>query len=308
MLKPVLIFKGVRMLNILILSVLLLLVSTASFAVSETAVNGREILEKMADYQRSITDSAFVKSRLSSCQYGIKANKITCVEDPRVKLLEAVGINYGKGNKDTKDVTIVVSPAAEKGVGMLNYTYDEPGKDNETWLYLSALGKVKRIASGNSEDDSEPASLFGSEFTTEDTDTGKLDDYTINVLGEATEAGRPVWKIETLPNAERARKTRYARTVLYVDKERFVSLRAEMYDKQPKEIKRLLTSKVDEIKGVWTARSQTMMNLVTNRLSNMVRTEINTDVSIPEDFLTQRTLTDVAFRETTLEKLRSQLK
>jgi hypothetical protein len=81
-----------------------------------------------------------------------------------------------------------------------------------------------------------------------------------------------------------------------------------MYDQHGKEIKRMLTSKVDEIKGVWTARSQTMMNLVANRLSNMVRSEINTGVSIPADFLTQRTLTDVAFRETTLAKLRAQLK
>ena len=278
------------------------------YAGENNAPNGRDILEKMSDFQRSITDSAFVKSRLSSCQYGIKDNKITCADTPRVKLLEAVGINYGKAKKDTKAVTIVVEPASEKGVGMLNYTFDETGKDNETWLYLSALGKVKRIASGNSDDDSEPASLFGSEFTTEDTDTGKLDDYTINMLGESQESGRPVWKIEMLPNVERAKKSRYGRRVLFVDKERFVSLRAELYDKQNKEIKRMLTSKVDEIKGVWTARSQTMLNLVTNRLSNMARTEINTEVSIPEDFLTQRTLTDVAFRETTLENLRAQLK
>lgn len=269
--------------------------------------NGRTILEKMSDFQRSVTDSAFVKSRLSSCQYGIKDNKITCVETPREKLLEAVGINDGRDKKDTKAVTIVVEPASEKGVGMLNYTYDETGKDNETWLYLSALGKVKRIASGNSDDDSEPASLFGSEFTTEDTDTGKLADYTINVLGESVENGRPVWKIETIPNAERARKTRYGRRVMYVDKERYVSLRVELYDKQNQEVKRLLTSKVEEIKGVWTARSQTMMNLVTNRLSNMARSEINSGVAIPEDFLSQRTLTDVAFRETTLEKLRAQI-
>ncbi|WP_082081861.1 outer membrane lipoprotein-sorting protein [Methylocucumis oryzae] len=209
---------------------------------------GREILDKMTDFQRSITDSAFVKSKLSSCQYGIKDKRITCVEEPRVKLLEAVGINDGVNRKDTKSVTVVLEPAIEKGVGMLNYTYDEAGKDNETWLYLSALGRVKRIASGNSEDDSEPASLFGSEFTTEDTDPGKLDEYTITLLGEATEAGRPVWKIETVPNAERAKKTRYARTVLYVDKERYVSLRSEMYDKNNKEIKRMITSKVDEIK------------------------------------------------------------
>lgn len=272
------------------------------------APSGREILEKMTDYQRSITDSAFVKSKLSSCQYGIKDKKITCAEEPRVKLLETVGINDGPNKKDTKSVTVVLEPAAEKGVGMLNFTFDEAGKDNETWLYLSALGRVKRIASGNSDEDSEPASLFGSEFTTEDTDPGKLDEYTITLLGEATEAGRPVWKIETVPNSSRAKKTRYARTVLYVDKERYVSLKSEMYDQHGKEIKRMLTSKVDEIKGVWTARSQTMMNLVANRLSNMVRSEINTGVSIPADFLTQRTLTDVAFRETTLAKLRAQLK
>ena len=279
-----------------------------NYVAASPAPAGRDILEKVADYQRSITNSAFSKSKLSSCQYGIKDKKITCVDSPRVKLLEAVGINYGTGNKDTKSVTIVVSPANEKGVGMLNYTYDEAGRDNETWLYLSALGRVKRIASGNSEDDSEPASLFGSEFTTEDTDTGKLDEYTINVLEESTEAERPVWKIETLSNPQRAKKTRYARTVFYVDKERFVNLRADMYDKQGKEIKRMLTSKVEQINGVWTARSQTMMNLVSNRLSNLIRTEINTGIKIPDDFLTQRTLTDVAFRETTLETLRAQIK
>ncbi|OAI23044.1 MULTISPECIES: outer membrane lipoprotein-sorting protein [Methylomonas] len=295
-----------RFANRLILAAVCAVLAQPAAAEEGGAPDGRAILEKLSDYQRSITDSAFVKSRLSSCQYGIKDNKITCAETPREKLLEAVGINDGKNKKDTKAVTIVLEPASEKGVGMLNYSYDETGKDNETWLYLSALGKVKRIASGNSDDDSEPASLFGSEFTTEDTETGKLDDYTINVLGDTVEAGRPVWKIETIPNAERARKTRYGRRVMYVDKERYVSLRVELYDKQNKEIKRLLTSKVEEIKGVWTARSQTMMNLVTNRLSNMARSEINSNVKIPDDFLTQRTLTDVAFRETTLEQLRAQ--
>ena len=29
---------------------------------------------------------------------------------------------------------------------MLTYQYDDPGRDTESWLYLSALGKVKRMA------------------------------------------------------------------------------------------------------------------------------------------------------------------
>ena len=106
---------------------------------------------------------------------------------------------------------------------MLSYGYDETGRDNETWLYLSTLGRVKRIASGDSDEETEPASLFGSEFTTEDTDTGKLEEYSINVLEETTTSGREVWKIEMIPSEERARKTRYSRQGHYVDKERFVT-------------------------------------------------------------------------------------
>lgn len=276
-------------------------------ASSGEAATGREILEKMEEYQRSITDSAFVKSRLSSCKYGLKDKKITCAESPRVKILEAVGINDGAERKDTKSVTLVLAPPAEKGIGMLNFTYDEAGRDNETWLYLSALGAVKRIANGNPDEDSESASIFGSEFTVEDLDTGKLDEYEINILEETTEGGREVWKIETVPNIDRAKKTRYGRRVLYVDKERYVPLRVELYDKQGKEIKRLLSSNIEQINNVWIAKSQTMMNLVDDRLSNLARLKINIGVSIPGGFLSQRTLTDAAFREAKLGVLRTQV-
>jgi hypothetical protein len=254
-----------------------------------------------------VTDSAFNRIQLSSCRFGLQNNQITCAERPRVKALESVGINTGINGRDTQSISIVLEPAAERGIGMLSYSYDDPTRDNETWLYLSALGQVKRIASGNSDDDSEPASLFGSEFTTEDQDTGKLEDYEIRILEDGIEAGREVWKIEAIPNAQRARKTRYARTVQYVDKERFVVLRADMYDRQDREIKRLMASRIEQVNGVWTARSLTMMNLVANRLSNMAILEINTGIDIPENFLTPRTLTDIAFREAELRRLRAQV-
>ncbi|GAB1269804.1 hypothetical protein NBRC116493_30570 [Aurantivibrio infirmus] len=277
------------------------------FVSTASGQDARGILDTVEENQRSTTNSAFNKMQMSSCLFGIKNNKITCAERPRIKSLETVGINYGARNKDTKSIAIVLEPASERGIGMLSYSYDDASKDNETWLYLSALGTVKRIASGNSDDDSEPASFFGSEFTTEDMDNGKLDEYQINLLEETTTSGREVWKIETVPNEERAKKTRYGRTVLYVDKERFVSLRTELYDKYGQEIKRMLSSKIELVNNVWVARSITMMNLVTNRLSNIATLEINTNIEIPDEFLTQRTLTDVAFREAELTKLRSQI-
>ena len=274
---------------------------------SSQELTGFEIMKRSDDALRSTNDSSFNRMQLSSCKFGVTQSRITCAERARVKSLESVAKNYGPELKDTKSVTITLEPAAERGIGMLSFAYDDSERDNETWLYLSALGRVKRIAAGNSEEETEPASLFGSEFTTEDTDTGKLEEYTINLLGETTQAGRDVWQIEMIPNAERARKTRYSRTVHYIDKERFVALRSEMYDQYEREVKRLMASRVELVNDIWMARSLTMMNLVTNRLSNMAFVEIYTDLSIEDEFLTQRTLTDAAYRETELEKLRSQL-
>jgi len=286
---------------------ILALTGFASIQLTAQSLNGREIMQKVDDNQRLVSDSAFNRMQLSTCRFGIKDNRITCAEKPRVKSLESVGKNYGEAREDSKSISIVLEPASERGIGMLVYSYDDTERDNETWLYLSALGRVKRIASSNSDADSEPASVFGSEFTTEDTETGKLEEYEITVLGETTESGRAVWKIEMLPNKTRAKKSRYSKIINYIDKERFVGLRAEMYDQYDKEVKRLLSARVELVNDNWVARSLTMMNLVTNRLSNMAYVEINTGLEVDDDFLTQRTLTDVAFREAELDKLREQV-
>ena len=270
-------------------------------------ISGLQIMQKMEDTQRATNDASFTRLKLSSCRFGIKDKRIGCAEKPRVKVLESVSINYGVDNKDAKNVSITVKPASEKGVGMLTYSYDKAGKDNQTWLYLSALGRVKRIAGGNSDEDTEPASLFGSEFTTEDTDTGKLSEYSVNLLGEAVISGRDTWKIEAIPIGNRVKKSRYSRTLHFVDKERYVALRSEMYDRYGKEVKRSIASRVELINNNWVSRSITMMNLVSNRLSNMALIEIYTDLKIDDEFLTQRTLTDTAYREAKLSQLRTQL-
>ena len=141
-----------------IVSILLVTMSSA-----QAQLTGREILERVEENQRATTDAAFNRIQLSSCRFGLQNNQITCAERPRIKAIESVGINTGSDDRDTQTISIVLEPPAERGVGMLSYTYDDPEQDNETWLYLSALGQVKRIASGNSDDDSEAASIFACE-------------------------------------------------------------------------------------------------------------------------------------------------
>jgi len=288
------------------LTTTLLLVSVAPLQAAN--MSALEIVQKMDDERRASTESAFNRMKLTTCKYGVKNGKLKCVEKPRVKLMESAQINTGEDNKDSKSIAIILQPASEKGIGMLSWTYDASDKDNETWLYLSALGKVKRIAAGSDDEDSEPTSMFGSEITTEDMETGKLDDYTYTLLKEGDYKGRPVYVVESVATPERMKKTRYSKSQTWIDAERFVALKVQMYDKQGNLVKRMQVGKMELINDIWVTRSLTMFNLIAQRLTNMKLEAITFGVEIDEGFLTQRALTDAAFRQSHLGKLREQAK
>lgn len=288
--------------NIALIGLSLLIASLA-----QAEMTARELVQKMNDNQLLTTDSSFNLLQLTSCKYGTHNGKLKCVEKPRIKLLESAQINLGADNKDSQSITIILEPASEKGIGMLTYTYDASDQDNETWLYLSALGKVKRIASGRDDEDTEPTSVFGSEISTEDQETGKLDHYTYKILQSGNYKGRPVAVIESLPTIEGAKHTRYGKLRTWVDRERFISLKIQMFDKHGNAIKHVSAAKVEQINGIWLARSVTFKNLVSQRLTNMNIKTINFGLNIDAKFLTQRALTDQGFRQRHLQSLREQV-
>jgi len=292
---------------VIVLSVFLSLSSLQVYA--ETDLSAREIMEKVDEESRKSSDSAFTRMKLTTCRYGLSGGKVKCAEKARVKLVESAQINTGKDNKDSKSIAIILEPSSEKGIGMLSYSYDDSDRDNETWLYLSALGKVKRISVRNSDDEeTESASIFGTEMTTEDQETGKLDDYTYKLLGQGEFRGREVAVIESIPKPHRLSKSSYGKTQSWIDTERFITLKVQMFDKYNNPIKKLEVGKVEKINDVWMGRSLTFFNTVSNRLTNMKLEAINFDMEIEEDFLTQRALTDQAFREKFLKDLRKQAK
>ncbi len=282
------------------------LLAVASVLIPSVGVaqSARSIMDRVDANALSQNNSVFSIMKIATCKFGISDGKIRCTARATVKSLESASINTGPGGKDSQSIAFILEPASERGIGMLSYTYDS-NKPNETWLYLSALGKVKRIVSSNSSS-SEPVSLFGSEFTTEDQETGKLDDYSYTLLETITFKGRKTYVIEQIPTPARARQSRYARTVLWIDASRYVNVKAEMYDSRGKEIRRVIADNVERVNGVWMARSVTIMNLVTNRLSNMKMEALYFGVNIDPALLTQRALTDTAFRERHLDALRAQ--
>ena len=74
--------------------------------------------------------------------------------DLRIRILEV------EGDGD-KSLSIFDSPGDVKGTAFLTFTHKFA--DNDQWLYLPALKRVKRISSGN-----RSGSFMGSEFAYED--------------------------------------------------------------------------------------------------------------------------------------------
>ena len=94
---------------------------------------------------------------------------------------------------------------------------------------------------------------------------------------------------------------------MWVDQVRFIPLKIQTYDKRGKPYKRSTFKQFEKINDLWISRDVTIMNLQTKRLSRMKTSEIAMGVSIHDEFLTQRTLTDFAYREKELNVLRQHI-
>jgi len=279
--------------------------TNTNITVLPNETDGLKIMLAMED--RDDGTSNVSKSKLTTCRYGMKAKKLVCVENPRIKLMEGVRKDYGETEQDKKSVSILLDPPGERGIGFLQYDYDDKAKESDQWMYFSALGKVKRIVSG-SDDEPKTGSFFGSEFAYEDMEKRHLEDYNYKILKQNVKyQGRDCWVIESTPNPERSRKSNYSRSVIWVDKERLLGLKTMLYDRQGKRAKRLTTRKVKLIDNIWVGTVLNINNLQTKRMSTLVTQELAFNINVDDNFLTQRTLTDNSYRENRLQDYREHL-
>lgn len=269
------------------------------------AADARAIIQQVLDRDDGRTQ--YSRQAVATCRYAKKGKGIACAEKPRIKKIESAQKDFGPKGKDSRSVSIILEPASERGIAFLQYDYDDPNRDTDQWMYLSAMGKVKRIVSGR-KDEPKTGTLFGSEFSYEDVEQPHLDDAVYKLVKEETYQGRPCWVIESHPTPKEARKSNYSRAVQWIDKERLMTLQALMYDRRNRPFKQLTVSDVVKIDGVWVARHMNMNNVQSKRISTLKLEQVSINVPVDDAMLTQRTLTDGAWRERHLKALRKTLK
>ena len=160
--------------------------------------------------------------------------------------------------EDDYSIMFFLSPADVKDTGFLTYDYDDSDRDDDQWLYLPALKKVKRIASSD-----KSGSFMGSDFTYADMTERKLDNYDYTLMKETTVGDVPVWQVEAIPNnPKEIEETGYTKSVSFIRKDNYVVIRSVSWVKKGKRLKYLDVKKLEQIDGIWVP---TEMHMTTKR-------------------------------------------
>lgn len=243
---------------------------------------------------------------LSTCRYTLHNGSPRCTERPRQVIAENIKKTWSvDGRHDVKAIMIVREPAADRGTSLLIFEYSEVGRENDNWIYLPALGRVNRIVAS----DDEGGSVFGTEFSVEsiqNPEARKLDEYTYTILREEEYQGRQTWVVEILPTPERARRTSFEKVVSWVDQEHFLVLK-EDYHRNGRIEKQRTQSGLEQIDDVMVVTKVVINNLSTSRISQLHKSPIRHNTKVEDEFLSQRALTDFAFRERHLASFRAAL-
>jgi outer membrane lipoprotein-sorting protein len=144
--------------------------------------------------------------------------------------------SWTEGNK--KSFTEYLSPAREKGTKMLKM-------EGLLWIYSPSTDRTIQISGSMLRQ-----SVMGSDLSYEDMmDDRKLTEvYNARVTGEETIQDRNTWVIELNAKVE---DVAYETRKVWIDKDRFVPLKEELYAKSGQLLKRMELTEVEKIENRW---------------------------------------------------------
>lgn len=128
-----------------------------------------------------------------------------------------------------KSLVIFDQPADVKGTAFLTFSRKQ-GNDDQ-WLYLPALKRVKRISANN-----KSGPFMGSEFAYEDISSQEVEEYTYRFLREEELDGRATFVIERFPVDP---KSGYTRQVVWIDQEEYRTWKIDYFDRKDAALKTL---------------------------------------------------------------------
>jgi hypothetical protein len=192
-------------------------------------------------------------------------------------------------DNEKRTVIFYLEPANVKDTGFLTFDYPEAGKEDDQWLYLPAMRKVRRISASNKGD-----YFLGTDLTYDDLKRdSKVSDheYTWTLKGTETVAGVTCHVLEGTPKSETiADELGYGKGVIYVDPATWLILRYDYWDVNGNQLKRIENKNVEQIDGIWTTNRIEVTNHKTGHATVLDFTTTTYSEPIDDELFSDRAL------------------
>jgi hypothetical protein len=201
----------------------------------------------------------------------------------------------GKGGDRSRDVEIrskssgalgrslvrFHAPADVQGTGFL--VVENDGREDDQYLYLPALAKVKRIGSTQRNQ-----KFMGTDLTYADLESRNLRKGKSKRLADAVVNGNDCYVLETFPVDEE--DSQYGKSITYVHKVSYVPLKVEFFDKKLAPLKTLVVHKLEQRDGTWVVIDSSIENIQSQSKTRFTLTQLDTKVKLSDDEFTERAL------------------
>lgn len=205
---------------------------------------GLEIAVEMNRRDDAFGDSTSLLEMVLRNKHGEESTRVM-----RNKTLEVVG-------DGDKTLVIFDNPRDVKGTAFLSFTH-KTGNDDQ-WLFLPALKRVKRISSSN-----KSGSFMGSEFAYEDITSQEVEKYTYRWLKDEAYEGKAAFVIERDPVDP---NSGYTRQVVWIDQAEYIPLKVDFFDRKNAHLKTLIYVDYQQYLGqYWRAGRMEMHNHQTGK-------------------------------------------
>lgn len=173
-----------------------------------------------------------------------------------------------------------------KGTAFL--VWEHPDAEDERFLFLPALGRVRRIVGAEAQD-----SFVGSDFAYEDISGRELDDYTYTMVER-----NGVWKSPdgqsfpayVIESRARDAQATYPRVVSTIRQDNFVLVHADIYNRRDERQKVYDVRRLEKISGYWTLTDVVMTNEAGRTRTELANTNAEYNIGLKEADFSRREL------------------
>lgn len=208
----------------------------------------------------------------------------------RIRTIKNIRKDYGE---DSKGIIFFLSPADVRNTAYMSFDFDNIEKEDDSWLYLPALQKVKRVASSD-----KSGSFMGCDFTYSDINGIEIDNWNYTFAGQGVLVdGKDTWVIQGVPKQDARERvldeTGYLKTMMWIRKDNYMLVKAKYWVKQGKKIKDYKASDIRQIDRIWTACEMTMITTSRGKVehSSVLKfSNIHYNTDIKDTYFTTRSM------------------